>query len=145
MSQVWLARTWARSSGISGGAGSWVSLPSPPSSPSIPRGVLAPTLEVVGVVLSEAICQRGRKDYYYAYVIFCKHVILFSKPVHYKHDNHHGSHYTRAFPTKVSPNSLRRSSMLARDTSSMLERFSILGKAVMVGILPSSQSNILGF
>jgi hypothetical protein len=56
MSQVWLARTWARSSGISGGAGRWVSLPSPPSSPSIPRGVLAPITEAVGVVLSEAIC-----------------------------------------------------------------------------------------
>jgi hypothetical protein len=56
MSQVWLARTWARSSGISGGAGRWVSLPSPSSSPSITREVLTPIPEMVGVVLSEAIC-----------------------------------------------------------------------------------------
>jgi hypothetical protein len=57
MSQVWLARTWAKSNGISGGAGRWVSLPSPPTSSSAPGGDLAPILEVVGVVLSEAICQ----------------------------------------------------------------------------------------
>jgi hypothetical protein len=61
MSRVWLARTWARSSGISGGAGRWVSLPSPLSSPLMPRGVLAPIPEVIGVVLSEAICQRGER------------------------------------------------------------------------------------
>jgi hypothetical protein len=35
--------------------------PSPSSLPSIPRGVLAPIPEVVGVVLSEAICQRGER------------------------------------------------------------------------------------
>jgi hypothetical protein len=61
MSQVWLARTWARSNGSSGGAGRWVSLPSPPTSPSPPRGDLAPIPEAVGVVLSEAICQRGER------------------------------------------------------------------------------------
>jgi hypothetical protein len=46
----------ARSSGISGGAGRWVSLPSPLSSSLIPRGVLAPIPEAVGAVLFEAIC-----------------------------------------------------------------------------------------
>jgi hypothetical protein len=61
MSRVWLARTWARSSGISGGAGRWVSLPLPPSSPSIPRGVLTPIPKAVGMVLSEAIYQRGER------------------------------------------------------------------------------------
>jgi hypothetical protein len=60
MSQVWLARTWAKSNGSSGGAGRWVSLPSPLASPSAPRGDLAPILEAVGVVLSEAICQGER-------------------------------------------------------------------------------------
>ena len=124
MSRVWLARTWARSSGISGGAGRWVVLPSS-SSPSIPKGVLAPILEAVGMVLSEAICQRGERITTMHMSFFCKHVILFSKPVHYKHNNHHGLHYERAFPTNVSPNSLRRSSRLARDISSTSERFSI--------------------
>jgi hypothetical protein len=57
MSQVWLARTWAKSNGSSGGAGRWVSLPSPLTSPSAPRGDLAPIPKAVGVVLSEAICQ----------------------------------------------------------------------------------------
>jgi hypothetical protein len=102
MSRVWLARTWARSNGTSRGAGRWVSLPSPPTSPLIPRGVLAPIPEAVGVVLSEASRRgfirghlpEGRKDYYYAYaIIFLKHVILFSTPVHYKHNNHHRLHY----------------------------------------------------
>jgi hypothetical protein len=36
--------------------GRWVSLPSPPTSPLIPRGVLVPIPEAVCVVLSEAIC-----------------------------------------------------------------------------------------
>jgi hypothetical protein len=125
MSRVWLARTWATSSGIFRGMGRWVSLPSPLSSPLIPRGVLAPIPEAVGVALSEAICQRGERITTMHMSFFCKHVILFSKPVHYKHNNHHGLHYARAFPTNVSPNSLRRSSRLARDTSSMSERFSI--------------------
>jgi hypothetical protein len=61
MSRVWLARTWARSNGTSGGAGRWVSLPSQSTSPSAPRGDLAPILEAVGVVLSGAICQRGER------------------------------------------------------------------------------------
>jgi hypothetical protein len=38
--------------------------------------------------------------------------------------NHHIFHYTRAF-SKVSPNSLIRSSRLVRDTSSMSEKFPI--------------------
>jgi hypothetical protein len=60
MSRVWLARTWAKSNGSSGGAGRWVSLPSPSASPSAPRGNPAPIPEAVGVVLSEAICQGER-------------------------------------------------------------------------------------
>jgi hypothetical protein len=61
MSRVWLAGNWARSNGSSGGAGRWVSLPSPPTSPSAPKGDLALIPEAVGVVLSEAICQRGER------------------------------------------------------------------------------------
>jgi hypothetical protein len=38
MSRVWLARTWAKSNSSSGGAGRWVSLPSPLPSPSAPKG-----------------------------------------------------------------------------------------------------------
>jgi hypothetical protein len=128
MNWVWLARTWARSNGSSGGAGRWVSLPSPSTSPSAPRGDLAPIPEAVGVVLSEAICQRRERitTMHMPYYFFLKHVILFSTPIHYKAYNHHRSHYARAF-SKVSPNSLRRSSRLARDTSSTSEKFSIPG------------------
>jgi hypothetical protein len=57
MSRVWLARTWAKSKGSSGGAGRWVSLPSLSASHSALRGNLAPIPEVVGVVLFEAIYQ----------------------------------------------------------------------------------------
>jgi hypothetical protein len=86
MSRVWLARTWARSNGSSGGTGRWVSFPSPPSSPSIPRGIPAPIPEAVGVVLSEAICHRGERiTTMHMPYFFLKHVILFSTPVHYKH------------------------------------------------------------
>jgi hypothetical protein len=41
--------------------GRWVSLPSPLTSPSILRGVLTPIPKAIGVVLSEAICQRGER------------------------------------------------------------------------------------
>jgi hypothetical protein len=75
VSRVWLARTWARSSGISGGAGRWVVLPSS-SSPSIPKGVLAPILEAVGMVLSEAICQRGER-------ITTMHMSFFLQPYYF--------------------------------------------------------------
>jgi hypothetical protein len=75
MSQVWLARTWAKSNGSSGGAGRWVSLPSPPTSPSAPRGDLAPIPEAVGVVLSEAICQGER--------ITIMHMLIFLNTLFY--------------------------------------------------------------
>ena len=132
MSQVWLARTWAKSNGTSGGAGRWVSLPSPPASPLAPRGNLAPIPEAVGVVLSEAICQGER--------ITTMHMPIFLQPCYFIHHtsslqaySYHKSHYTRVLSkvlpnslSKVSPNSLRRSSRLARDISSMSDKLSIL-------------------
>jgi hypothetical protein len=60
MSRVWLASTWAKSGGIIGGAGRWVSLSSPLPSPSLPSWILAPFPEAAGAVLSEAICQRKK-------------------------------------------------------------------------------------
>ena len=132
MSQVWLARTWAKSNGSSGGAGRWVSLPSPPTSPSALRGNPAPIPEAVGMVLSEAICQEER--------VTIMHMPIFFQPsyfIHYTSSlqaySYYKSHYTRALSkvlpnsfSKVSPNSLRRSSRLARDISSMSYKFSIL-------------------
>jgi hypothetical protein len=124
MSRVWLARTWVKSNGSSGGAGRWVSLPSPLTSPSAPRGDLAPIPEAVGVVLSEAICQSGERiTTMHMPYFFLKHVILFTTHVHYKHTVA-TDYTTRAF-SRVSPNSLRRLSRLARDTSSTSEKFSI--------------------
>jgi hypothetical protein len=131
MSQVWLARTWAKSKGSSGGAGRWVSLPSPPAPLSALRGNPAPIPEAVGVVLSEAICQ-GRES------LLC--ICQFFQPsyfIHYTNSlqayNYYKSHYTRALSevlpnsfSKVSPDSLRRSSRLARDISSTSDKFSIL-------------------
>jgi hypothetical protein len=94
MSQVWLARTWAKSNGSSGRAGRWVSLPSPPASPSAPRGNLAPIPETVGVVLSEAICQGE--------IITTMHMpIFFLQTRYFIHHtsslqaySYHKSHYT---------------------------------------------------
>jgi hypothetical protein len=85
MSQVWLARTCAKSNGSSGGAGRWVSLPSPPASPSAPRGNLALIPEAVGVVLSEAIYQGERITTMHMPIFFFNHVILFITQVYYKH------------------------------------------------------------
>jgi hypothetical protein len=86
MSRVWLARTWAKSNGSSGGAGRWVSLPSPPTSPSAPRGDLAPIPKAVGVVLSEAIYQEEKGLLLcICHILFFKHIILFITQVHYKH------------------------------------------------------------
>jgi hypothetical protein len=132
MSRVWLARTWAKSNGSSGGAGRWVSLPSRPASPSAPRGNPAPIPEVVGVVLSEAICQGER--------ITTMHMPIYFQPSYFIHHtsslqaySYHKSHYTRALSkvlpnslSKVSPNSLRRLSRLAKDISSTSDKFSIL-------------------
>jgi hypothetical protein len=128
MSRVWLARTWAKSNGSSGGAGRWVSLPSPPASPSAPRGNPAPIPEAVGVVLSEAICLGER--------VTTMHMPIFFQPsyfIHYTNSvqaySYHKSHYTQALSkvllnsfSKVSPKSLRRSSRLARDISSTLDK-----------------------
>jgi hypothetical protein len=121
MSRVWLARTWARSNGSSGGAGRWVSLPSPPTSPSTPRGDLAPIPEAVCVVLSEAICQRGERItiMHMPYFFQTRYFIQHSSSLHAY--NHHRLHYAQVF-SKVSPNSLIRSLRLARDTSSMSEK-----------------------
>jgi hypothetical protein len=80
MSQVWLARTWAKSNGSSEGAGRWVSLPSPPTSPSAPRGDLAPIPEVVGVILSEAICQRGERITTMHIPYFFSNMLFYSAP-----------------------------------------------------------------
>jgi hypothetical protein len=132
MSRVWLVRTWAKSNGSSGGAGRWVSLPSPPTSPSAPRGDLAPITEAVGVVLCEAIC-LGKG------LLLCT-CHIFSQTRYFIHHtsslqayNCHRSYYARAFSkvlpnslSKVSPNSLRRSSRLARDISSTSDKLSIL-------------------
>jgi hypothetical protein len=132
MSRVWLARTWAKCKGSSGGVGRWVSLPSPPASPSTLRGNPAPIPEAVGVVLSEAICQGER--------VTIMHMPIFFQPsyfIHYTSSlqaySYYKSHYTRALSevlpnsfSKVSPNSLRRSSRLARDISSTSDKFSIL-------------------
>jgi hypothetical protein len=132
MSRVWLARTWDKSNGSSGGVGRWVSLPSPPASPSAPRGNLAPIPEAVGMVLSEAIYQGER--------ITTMHMPKKIQPCYFIHHtsslqtySYHKSHYTRALSkvlsnslSKVSPNSLRRSSRLARDISSTSDKFSIL-------------------
>jgi hypothetical protein len=85
MGRVWLARTWAKSNGSYGGAGRWVSLPSPLTSPSAPRGDLAPIPEAVGMVLSEAMCQGERITTMHMPIFFFKHVILFITQVHYKH------------------------------------------------------------
>jgi hypothetical protein len=76
MSRVWLARTWAKSKGSSGGAGRWVSLPSPPASLLALRGNPAPIPEAVGVVLSEAISQG--ESYYYAYAKFFSTKLFYS-------------------------------------------------------------------
>jgi hypothetical protein len=129
MSRVWLARTWAKSKGSSGGAGRWVSLPSLPASPSALRGNPAPIPEAVGVVLSEDICQ-GRES------LSCTCQIFFQPSyfIHYTNTlqayNYYKSYYTRAFSevlpnsfSKVSPNSLRRSSRLARNISSTSDKF----------------------
>jgi hypothetical protein len=135
MSRVWLARTWAKSNGSSEGAGRWVSLPSPPTSPLAPRADLAPIPEEVGVVLSEAICQgKG--------LLLCTcHIYIYIFQTHYfiHHSsslpayNCHRSRYARAFSkvlpnslSNMSPNSLRRSSRLARDISSTCDKLSIL-------------------
>ena len=133
MSQVWLDRTWAKSNGSSGGAGRWVSLPSPPTSSSAPRGDVAPIPEVVGVVISEAIYQ-GEKG-----LLLCICHTFFQTHYFIHHSsslqacNCHRSRYARAFSmvlpnslSKVSPNSLRRSSRLARDISSTSDKFSTL-------------------
>jgi hypothetical protein len=77
MSRVWLARTWAKSKGSSGGAGRWVSLPSPPASLSALRGNPAPIPEAVGVVLFEAICQGERE------LLLCICQISFSTKLFY--------------------------------------------------------------
>jgi hypothetical protein len=133
MGRVWLARTWAKSKGSSRGAGRWVSLPSPPTSLSALRGNPAPIPEAVGVVLFEAICQGER--------VTIMHMPRFFQPSHFIHytsslqaHSYYKSHYTRALSevlpnsfSNVSPNSLRRSSMLARDISSTSDKFSILG------------------
>ena len=84
MSQVWLARIWAKSKGSSGGAGRWVSLPSPPAYLSALRGNPAPIPEAVGMVLSEAICQGDRVTIMHMQKNF-NQVILFITSVHYKH------------------------------------------------------------
>ena len=132
MSRVWLAKTWAKSNGSFGGVGRWVSLPSPPTSPSAPRGNLAPIPEAVGVVLSEAICQgRG--------LLLCTCQFFFQTRYFIHHTSslqafsYHKPHYVQALSkvlpnslSKVSPNSLRRSSRLARDISSTSDKFSIL-------------------
>jgi hypothetical protein len=132
MSRVWLARTWTKSNGSSGGVGRWVSLPSPAASPSAPRGNPAPILEAVGVVLSEAIYQGER--------ITTTHMPIFFQPSYFIHHtsslqaySYHKSYYMRALSkvlpnslSKVSPNSLRRSSRLAKDISSTSDKFSIL-------------------
>jgi hypothetical protein len=132
MSRVWLARTWAKSKGSSGGAGRWVSLSSLPASLSALRGNPAPILEVVGVVLSEASAS-GRESL----LCTCQFFFQPSYFIHYTNTlqayNYYKSYYTRAFSkvlpnsfSKVSPNSLRRSSRLARDISSTSDKFSIL-------------------
>jgi hypothetical protein len=154
MSRVWLARTWAKSNGISGGAGRCVSLPSPTTSPSAPRGDLAPTPKVVGVVLSEAICQRGEiittMHMPYIYIYIPQTCYFIQHPSSLQAYSCHRSHYARAFSkvlpnslSKVSPNSLRRSSRLARDISSMYDKLSILEGGCVGGAL-SGQSSILG-
>jgi hypothetical protein len=61
MSRVWLARTWAKSKGSSGGAGRWVSLSSLPASLSALRGNPAPILEAVGVFYPKPSA-RGRES-----------------------------------------------------------------------------------
>jgi hypothetical protein len=132
MSRVWLARTWAKSKGSSGGAGRWVSLSSLTTSLSALRGNPAPIPEAVGMVLSEAICQEER--------VTIMHMPIFFQPsyfIHYTNSlqaySYYKSYYTRAFSevlpnsfSKVSPNSLRRSSRLAKDISSTSDKFSIL-------------------
>jgi hypothetical protein len=103
MSRVWLARTWARSKGSSGGAGRWVSLSSLPASLLALRGNPAPIPEAVGVVLSEAICQGGESHYY-------AHANCFQPSyfIHYTNTlqayGYYKSYYTRAF-SEVLPNS----------------------------------------
>jgi hypothetical protein len=84
MSRVWLARTWARSKGSSGGAGRWVSLSSLLASLSALKGNPAPIPKAVGVVLSEAICQGERVTIMHMPIVF-NQVILFITPIHYKH------------------------------------------------------------
>jgi hypothetical protein len=93
-----------------------------------PRGSETPT----DVVLSEAICQGER--------ITTMHMPIFFQPSYFIHHtsslqaySYHRSHYTRALSkvlpnplSKVSPNSLRRSSRLARDISSTSDKFSIM-------------------
>jgi hypothetical protein len=68
------------------------------------------------------------------------HMPIFFEPSYFIHYisslqayNYHQSHYTRVLSkvllnsfSKVSPNSLRRSSRLAKDTSSVSDEFSIL-------------------
>jgi hypothetical protein len=133
MSRVWLARTWAKSNGSSGGAGRWVSLPFPPASPSAPRGNLAPIPEAVGVRFIRSHLSGG-ENYYYAHANFFYQTRYF---IHHTSSlqaySYHKSYYTRVLSkvlpnslSKVSPNSLRRSSRLARDISSMSDKFSIL-------------------
>jgi hypothetical protein len=109
----------------------WVSLPSPPTSPSAPRGDLAPIPEAIGVVLSEAIYQG--EDYYYAHANFFQTHYFIHHTSSLQAYSYHKSHYTRALSkvlpnslSKVSPNSLRRSSRLARDISLTSDKFSIL-------------------
>jgi hypothetical protein len=85
----------------------------------------------------------GGESHYYA------HANCF-QPSHFIHYTntlqaygYYKSYYTRAFPeglpnsfSKVSPNSLRRSSRLARDISSMSDKFSILAGAGAGSLLP---------
>jgi hypothetical protein len=117
MSRVWLARTWARSKGSSRGAGRWVSLSSLPA-----WFYLKPSA-------------RGRESLLCTCQLFS--TMLF---IHYTNTlqayGYYKLYYTRAFSevlpksfSIVSPNSLRRSSRLARDISLMLDKFSILAGA----------------
>jgi hypothetical protein len=131
MGRVWLARTWAKSNGSYGGAGRWVSLPSPLTSPSAPRGDLAPIPEAVGMVLSEAMCQGERITTMHMPIFFLQTRYFIHHTSSLQAHSYHKSHYTRALSkvlpnSKVSPNSLRRLSRLARDISSMSDKFSIL-------------------
>jgi hypothetical protein len=101
------------------------------------------------VVLSEAICQGER--------VTIMHMPIFFQPSHFIHYisslqaySYYKSQYTRALSevlpnsfSNVSPNSLRRSSRLARDISSTSDKFSILGEVVLEGLSSSAQSDIL--